>query len=107
VRTIDSVAGVSEELMPRSTKEAAKADVIEANISATDRSTELPREESRQQSPVDEKFVTNNMLSILRRKAVANNVAEANLCTHFGIAALEKLPASKINEAMRVAAGSK
>jgi hypothetical protein len=99
--------------MPRSTKQTPPSDVIEGEVieprkaQAEPQRKEEPKRQPAQQQPADDApKVSVNMLTILRKKATANEIAEADIAAHFKVATLEDLPASLINTAMKVAGGA-
>lgn len=115
IRSFESAGGSEpDDLMPRAKSANANAD--DAQVVGHDRAidapaaTDTPAETPKQDAPEHDssyETVTTNMVTVLRKKAAANNVADADICEHFRVATLDKLPRTKINEAMKLAGGAK
>lgn len=127
VRTIDSTATVADSLMPRAkvheapagdgsrndfgadSSEGAASDAAaasaEAGVGREDGNS--PGSTQPAGASTNSKPITEPMLRILRKKAEANGVPEADICKRFGVQALEHLPFQHVNEAMRMAGGAK
>ncbi len=80
---------------------AAKAETVAAKPETKSAEPETAKPEKTGGVPISE-----SMLRVIRKKASVNNVDEAALCGHFGIAKLEDLAGSDaINKAMKIAGG--